>query len=368
VRHAKAFIRNSVASAAPWFLYFADLHPHTVLFNHPRFGPGPPGPFESANAQYGQVMRELDWAVGELLTTLDEVGAAEDTLVIFTSDNGPYQEEGWAQSGRKAGLKGGKGQLWEGGIRVPAIVRWPGVVPAGAVSDAPVRAIDLMPTIAAFAGVRLPPSLLIDGVDQSLFLQRPTDAHNGWLASGRVSFHYCGVHVIAARYLGIKVFWRTQRWQAGFEGTCTQCCPRAGYTAGLFGSTTLCQCDERSLETPERPLVFDVRNDPNETTPLPHTAEAYVTAVEAATKALEEHRASLDPDVPCVNCPLPVPLKTWPCCEGSLPQCHDDECGMAARLGAACTYSLLAHRAQLGSGRCECNRCPADGDCGTGWA
>jgi hypothetical protein len=268
VRHAKTFIRQAVSDNLPWFLYFADLHPHTALFNHPRFGPGPPGPYESSNGQYGQVLRELDWAVGELLTTLDTLEIARDTLVIFTSDNGPYLEEGWEQSGRKGGLKGGKGQTWEGGIRVPAIVRWPGTIPAGAVSSAPVRALDLMPTIAAFAGVRLPEALLLDGVDQSHFFQRPTDALNGWLSSRKTSFHYCGVRAIGARYLEYKVHWATQRWDAGHEHVCTQCCPRAGYTAGLFASTTLCQCDAKALDERSPPLIFNIRRDPNETHPI----------------------------------------------------------------------------------------------------
>jgi arylsulfatase A-like enzyme len=268
VRHATTFMRRAVFAQEPWLLYFGDLHPHTALFNHPRFGPGPPGPFESGNGQYGQVLRELDWAVGELLSVLDELEVARDTLVIFTSDNGPYQEEGWHISGRKGGLKGGKGQTWEGGIRVPAIIRWPGVVPAGAISSAPVSVLDIMPTVCAFAGVTLPASLRLDGTDQSAFFQRPTDALNGWLSSRKTHFHYCGLNPIAARYLEYKVHWATQRWDPGHEAICTECCPRAGYTAGLFGTTTLCQCDAKSLDERNPPLLFNIRRDPNETRPI----------------------------------------------------------------------------------------------------
>ncbi|KAJ1623408.1 alkaline-phosphatase-like protein [Pavlovales sp. CCMP2436] len=366
VRHATTFIRRAVAAEEPFLLYFSDLHPHTALFNHPRFGPGPPGPFESGNGQYGQVLREMDWAVGELLTTLDELEVARDTLVIFTSDNGPYQEEGWDISGRKGGLKGGKGQTWEGGIRVPAIIRWPGVVPAGAVSSAPVRALDLMPTVCAFAGVALPSSLRLDGVDQSLFFQRPMDAYNGWLSQRRTSFHYCGEKAIAARYMDYKVHWATQRWDPGHEATCTECCPRAGYTAGLFGSTTLCQCDGKSLEVREPPLLFNIRKDPNETRPIKPGSYEHSHIVNVVANARAEHLRTMEEDVPCVNCPLPVPLKTWPCCAGSLPQCHSEgQCGIGAGVSAACTYALVDHL-RHGHGRCECNHC-RKGDCGTGW-
>lgn len=401
MRHATTFIRRATAAGLPWFLFFADLHPHTALFNHPRFGPGPPGPFESSNGQYGQVLREMDWAVGELLSTLEQLEVERDTLVIFTSDNGPYQEEGWEQSGRKGGLKGGKGQVWEGGIRVPAIVRWPGVVPAGAISSAPVRSLDIVPTVCAFAGVRLPEGLLIDGVDQSSFFQRPTDSLNGWLSSRRTSFHYCGSRPIAARYLEYKVHWATQRWEKGNEAVCTECCPHAGYTAGLFGSTTLCQCDGKALEERNPPLVFNIRRDPNETKPIkpgsaehthivntveqvspraaapcrtaaqpraPPRAEAASPPVHSrrASQARIEHARSLDENVPCVNCPLPVPLSTWPCCRGSLPQCHSEhQCGITATLSAACTYALVDHL-RHDRGRCECNYC-TEGDCGSDW-
>jgi len=286
VRHAKHFIRTASEAGAPWFLYWADLHPHTALFNHPRFGPGPPGPFESNNGQYGQVLRELDWAVGELLETLDELGQTEHTLVWFTSDNGPYREEGHDLSGRTGGLQGGKGQTWEGGIRVPAIVRWPGVIPEGTVSDAPVRALDVLPTVCAFAGVQMPRNLIIDGVDQSEFFQKPVDASNGWLSQKKVHMHYCGTRPLAARYMNYKVHWATQRWQEGYEDVCTQCCPAAGYTAGLFGSTTLCQCDDSSLDFHDPPLVFNIRRDPNETTPLALSS----SEVEHAVAMAEEVR------------------------------------------------------------------------------
>ena len=311
MRHATTFIRKAVSAGTPWLLYFADLHPHTALFNHPRFGPGPPGPFESGNGQYGQVLREMDWAVGELLNALDELQIERDTLVIFTSDNGPYQEEGWSQSGRKGGLKGGKGQTWEGGIRVPAIVRWPGVVPAGAVSSAPVRALDIMPTVAAFAGVRLPVGLQIDGVDQSAFFQRPTDALNGWLSTRRTSFHYCGTRPIAARYLEYKIHWATQRWDPGHEATCTECCPRAGYTAGLFGSTTLCQCDGKALDERSPPLIFNIRRDPNETRPIKPGSAEHTHVVHAAELVRARvgrdacrRRARCGRDA-CARCPHP---------------------------------------------------------------
>jgi hypothetical protein len=332
LEHARSFIRRAEGGGHKWFYYYSDLLPHTPLFNDPRFGPGPPGPFVSANGQYGQVVSAIDANVGELLALLDDLGAAKRTLVLFTSDNGPYREEGYAASGRTCGLKGGKGQVWEGGIRVPAIVRWPGTIPPGSISDAPMSILDLVPTVAALAGVRLPSGLTIDGVSQAEFLRSGGLAEaNPWARGEKTQLHHCGTQLIAARYKNFKLFWATQRWADAANASasigtydasvCTQCCPQAGWTSGLFGSATVCQCSPEALQYHDHPLVFDMSKDPNETIPIPSTGEFYAQVSRAAEEARRDFAESRvaergDREDWCANCMLPLPLNIWPCCGG----------------------------------------------------
>jgi arylsulfatase len=141
----------------PFFFYLAHSMPHVPLFVSDKFKG------KSQLGLYGDVMMEIDWSVGEVLKTLAQHGLDRNTLVIFTSDNGP-----WLSYGDHAGSAGahreGKGTAWEGGTRVPALMRWPGRLPAGAVNDRFLMTIDLLPTIAAQVGARLP-SGPIDGRD-----------------------------------------------------------------------------------------------------------------------------------------------------------------------------------------------------------
>jgi arylsulfatase A-like enzyme len=138
----------------PFFLYFAPPHIH-----HP-FTPAPQFQGTSDCGRYGDFIHELDWMVGEVLATLDRLGLADDTLVIFTSDNGGMLNDGgreaWqaghALNGELLGFKFGS---WEGGHRVPFIVRWPGKVPAGTTSDLLVANVDILATVAAIVGEQL---------------------------------------------------------------------------------------------------------------------------------------------------------------------------------------------------------------------
>ena len=118
---------------------------------------------KSEQGMYGDVMMEVDWSVGEILKTLKKHNLDENTLVVFTSDNGPWLNFG-NHSGLATPLREGKGTMWEGGARVPCIVRWPGQIPAGSQTDKIAATIDLLPTIAAATGVQLPEKP-IDGLD-----------------------------------------------------------------------------------------------------------------------------------------------------------------------------------------------------------
>ncbi|MGD8316296.1 MAG: sulfatase, partial [Myxococcales bacterium] len=139
------------AKDRPFFLYFAHTFPHRPLFASKRFRN------RSEGGLFGDAVEEIDWSVGHVLTALEEHGIADNTLVIFTSDNGPWYQ------GSPGGLRGRKGQSYEGGHRVPFLARWPGHIVPGSVSDAPVMNIDLFPTCLALAGLSLPDDRIIDG-------------------------------------------------------------------------------------------------------------------------------------------------------------------------------------------------------------
>jgi len=136
----------------PFFLYLPHTFPHVPLHVSERFKG------KSKGGLYGDVVECIDWSCGEILAAIQQAGIDEQTLVIFTSDNGP--------AGHPAPpLRGGKGSTWEGGMRVPFIARWPGKVPAGAACAEQASVMDILPTFAALAGARLPTDRAIDGKD-----------------------------------------------------------------------------------------------------------------------------------------------------------------------------------------------------------
>jgi arylsulfatase A-like enzyme len=137
----------------PFFLYLAHAMPHKPLACSEEFYK------KSGAGLYGDVMAELDWSVGQVLAKLKDLGLDENTLVIFTSDNGPWY------GGSTHGLRGMKSTGWEGGYRVPCIVRWPGTVPAGQTRDELSVMMDVFATTLSAAGVAAPKERIIDGKD-----------------------------------------------------------------------------------------------------------------------------------------------------------------------------------------------------------
>ncbi|MCX6996875.1 MAG: sulfatase [Kiritimatiellaeota bacterium] len=142
----------------PFFLYL----PHTAV--HVPLHPGKEFEGKSANGKYGDWVEEMDWSVGRILDTLRELKLDMRTLVLFTSDNGPWLSQG--KNGGVAGpLRGGKGSTWEGGVRVPTIAWWPGQIAAGSVCDAVLSELDVLPTLVKLAGGTVPAEPRIDGRD-----------------------------------------------------------------------------------------------------------------------------------------------------------------------------------------------------------
>jgi arylsulfatase len=141
----------------PFFLYVPHPQPHVPLYVSERFAG------KTERGIYGDVISEIDWSVGEILNAIKTSGLDDNTLVIFTSDNGPWLSYG-THGGSAGPLREGKGTSWEGGIREACIMRWPGKIPAGTVSATPGMNIDLLPTIAGLIGAKLPEKK-IDGLD-----------------------------------------------------------------------------------------------------------------------------------------------------------------------------------------------------------
>ena len=143
---------------APFFLYLAHSMPHVPLYVSPEFEG------KSEGGLYGDVVEELDWSTGEVMDKLAELDLLDNTLVIFTSDNGPWLGMG-DHAGTAGPLRDGKGSAFEGGQRVPTVAHWPARIAPGSVQNSVASFVDLMPTFSALAGVELPTDRAIDGED-----------------------------------------------------------------------------------------------------------------------------------------------------------------------------------------------------------
>jgi arylsulfatase len=141
----------------PFFLYVPHSMPHVPLYVSEKFKG------KSDRGLYGDVIMEIDWSVGEIINALEENDLLENTFILYTSDNGPWLIFG-DHSGSAGPLREGKGTSWEGGVRVPAIMHWPGKIPAGRECRTPLMTIDILPTLAHITGTSLPEKK-IDGLN-----------------------------------------------------------------------------------------------------------------------------------------------------------------------------------------------------------
>src|SRR5262245_5845966 len=191
---ATEFIRRH--KGGPFFLYLAHTFPHVPLFASDKFKG------TSRRGLYGDVVEELDANVGTVLATLRELQIDRQTLVFFTSDNGPWLARN--EHGGSAGLlREGKGSTWEGGMREPAIAWWPGTVPAAVTSSELVSTLDLLPTFCALAGVEAPKDRPLDGYDVR-------EALNGGKSPRNEMFFYRSYDLMAVRLGPWKAHFMTQ--------------------------------------------------------------------------------------------------------------------------------------------------------------
>jgi arylsulfatase A-like enzyme len=244
------FIRAN--KTKPFLLYLAHTMPHVPLFASRQFkGKSPRGIF-------GDVVEEIDASTGEILDALRAEGIAEKTLVLFTSDNGPWLTQG-AQGGSAGLLRDGKGSTWEGGMRVVGIAWMPGRVKRGVTSQ-PASTLDVYPTVLALAGVSPPENVVLDGRDIStlLFEQKPPPAYP--------FFYYRGDQIYACRLGDWKAHFRTQ----------------SGY-------------GQPKPELHDPPLLFHLPRDPSERFNVAAENPQIIMRIQ---KAVETHRAAVVPGTP----------------------------------------------------------------------
>jgi len=247
----------------PFFIYLAHSLPHIPLFRSEEFKD------VSLAGFYGDVIEEIDWSVGEILKTLKEEGLDENTLVIFTSDNGPWHT--FKTHGGSAGLlRGAKGGTFEGGMRVPTVFRWPGKLKQGVVMDI-ATTMDLLPTFCRLSGTELPNDRVYDGSDISPLMFGTGKSER------EVVFYYRGEQVYAIRKGDYKAHFITQN-EYGSQ------------TAHPITNPPTEIKNAQTVEDP--PLLYNVNIDPSEKFNI---AEEHPEVIAEIRKVLEEHLAGIEP-------------------------------------------------------------------------
>lgn len=252
----------------PFFLYIPQPMPHVPLAASEKFKG------KSGAGVYGDVMMELDWSVGEVMKTIREQGLEDNTLIVLTSDNGPWRKFGnWA--GSTGGLREGKTTVFEGGQRVSCVMKWKGTIPAGTVGNKLSSSIDLLPTFVAICGLKMPANK-IDGVDITDLLKGKAKA------SPRRNFYY---------YFDSNALKAVRRddWKLML--------PHDYFTYekdlvgkdGVPGKTT-------KINFPM--ALYDLRQDPGERYDL---QESYPEIVQELQKLAEEARADLGDDLKAIK-------------------------------------------------------------------
>ena len=246
---AVKFIRDHKTD--PFFVYLPHTMPHVPLFRSPEFEN------HSARGLYGDVIEEVDWSVGQIVQTLQSEGLAENTLVWFTSDNGPWLIYG--DHGGTAGLlKDGKGCTWEGGMRVPSIACWPGKIPGGRVSSALAASLDLFPTFVKLAGGTAPADRTYDGYDLSGLLLRDEPSPRDTV------YFYRGRRLMAVRHGAYKAHFITQ---------------------GAYGE------ESKQIDRHDPPLLFHLEHDPSERN---NVAQDHPDVLSEIARVVADHQSHLE--------------------------------------------------------------------------
>lgn len=263
---AMGFVRRHWRS--PFFLYLAYNAPHApfqapepLIAQYRRLG----GLSEEVCRLYAMI-EQMDAGIGELLHTLEYFGLAENTIVLFTSDNGPWLQGGCARY--NGPYRGGKGEAYEGGIRVPAILRWPAAIPPARTWEQPVHFCDWLPTLLDMCGLPRSGELPLDGVSQAsalrqgLPLDSPTLRH--WQRNRYAPVEHCNAAVRDGNW---KLVWPMRDGADRKEPE-----DNLWYQQGLVSAHRLCRIETRlpafPIGPPAPPELYDIARDPGETRDL----------------------------------------------------------------------------------------------------
>ncbi|GAA4399205.1 sulfatase [Nibrella viscosa] len=249
----------------PFFLYVPHPLPHVPLAASTRFRG------KTARGLFGDVIEELDWSVGQILDEVKKQGLDKNTLVIFTSDNGPWLNYG-DHAGSTGGFREGKGTTFDGGHRVPCIIRWPGKVPVGRVSNKLLSTLDILPTVASLCGARQP-TQKIDGVSFEALLKGDESA------APREQFYY---------------YYRRNSLEAVRKGDWKLVLPHEGrsYEGQLPGTNGM---PGKAPENHPFPLaLYNLGRDPGERYDVKDVFPAMVTELQ---RLAEEAREDLGDDI-----------------------------------------------------------------------
>lgn len=244
----------------PFFLYV----PHTM--GHIPLGVSDKFRGKSEQGLYGDVMMEIDWSVGEIIGAVEKNGLTENTIVIFTTDNGPWLSFG-NHAGSAGGLREGKTTSWDGGQRVPFIIQWPNKVPEGLICNKLACTIDLLPTLASISGGKLPENK-IDGVDISSLLKGDFES-----TPRETILYYYGKNNLNAVRKG--------NWKLVLPHSFGSYNAKPG-NDGHNG--------KRITTAIEKPELYDLRRDPGEQF---NVIEHYLEVVEELMKVVEKAREEL---------------------------------------------------------------------------
>jgi arylsulfatase A len=254
------FIRANAGK--PFFLYLAHNMPHTPIAASERFKD------KSAGGLYGDAVEELDDSIGKVLDLLAELKLDDNTLVIFTTDNGPWHIRG-EDGGNATPLRAGKGTTYEGGMRVPCIMRWPGKIPAGTTCREMATMMDVMPTVGKFAGASEPSDRTIDGKDIADLLF----AKAGAKSQHEAFFYYSGNRLNAVR---------SEQWKLKFQTTLQE--------ETEYGKI-------ENPQTPIEPKLYNLLTDPGEQKSVfkdhPDVVKRLTELADAARKDLGDERAGV---------------------------------------------------------------------------
>ncbi len=247
---ASDYITEAAAENEPFFLYYAPPDPHIPLLPSQEFKG------KSEGGIYGDVVEEMDANIGQVLAALEKTGEADNTIVIFTSDNGPWYH------GSTGGQRGKKGQSYEGGFSVPAIFRWPGIIEPGSVCNEPAVNLDLMPTLVSLVGGTMPNDRIVDGQDIT-----PLLVGENWVHDPIYFYHHADLE-------GVR--WKNWKY---YDDISTYVYP--------------VPVDKDFMSTFDEPWLYNLEKDPTESYPLsekhPQVAQQMQTYLDDFNRSMEDN-------------------------------------------------------------------------------